>query len=35
MAMAQLDGIPLVTSDRLIIEYALTQRGTPLADVRG
>jgi PIN domain nuclease of toxin-antitoxin system len=34
MATAQLDGVPLVTSDRLIIEYALAQRGTPVVDVR-
>ncbi len=34
IAMAQLDAIPLVTVDRLIIEYARAQRGTPVVDVR-
>lgn len=34
MAMAQLDGVPLVTNDRLIIEYARAHRGTPVVDVR-
>ena len=34
MAMAQLDGVPLVTTDRLIIEYARTHPGTPVVDVR-
>lgn len=34
IAMAQLDGVPLVTGDRLIIGYARAHRGTPLVDVR-
>jgi len=34
IAMAQLDGVPLVTADRLILEYANSQRGTPVVDVR-
>jgi PIN domain nuclease of toxin-antitoxin system len=34
MAMAQLDGMPLVTTDRLILEYARTHAGTPVVDVR-
>lgn len=34
MAMAQLDGVPLVTTDRLIIEYARTHPGTPVVDAR-
>lgn len=34
MAMAQLDGVPLVTNDRLIIEYAYAHPGTPVVDVR-
>ncbi|HET7621364.1 MAG TPA: type II toxin-antitoxin system VapC family toxin [Gemmatimonadaceae bacterium] len=34
IAMAQLDSVPLVTGDRLIIEYARAQRGTPVVDVR-
>jgi PIN domain nuclease of toxin-antitoxin system len=34
MAMAQLDGVPLVTNDRLIIEYAVAHPGTPVVDAR-
>lgn len=34
MAMAQLDGVPLVTADRLIIEYAKTYGTTPVVDAR-
>jgi PIN domain nuclease of toxin-antitoxin system len=34
MAMAQLDNIPLVTNDRLIIEYAAAHGGTPVVDAR-
>jgi PIN domain nuclease of toxin-antitoxin system len=34
MAMAQLDGVPLVTTDRIILEYARTHGGTPVVDVR-
>lgn len=33
MAMAQLDGLPLVTTDHLIIEYAQKHGGTPVVDV--
>ena len=35
IAMAQLEGIPLVTADRLIIEYARANPGTPVVDARG
>lgn len=34
MAMARLDGVPLVTADRHIVEYALAHGGTPVVDVR-
>lgn len=34
IAMAQLDNIPLVTNDRLIIEYAAAHGGTPVVDAR-
>jgi PIN domain nuclease of toxin-antitoxin system len=34
IATAQLTSIPLVTTDRLIIEYAETQPGTPVIDAR-
>jgi PIN domain nuclease of toxin-antitoxin system len=34
IAMAQLDGVPLVTTDRLIVEYARSHPGTPVVDVR-
>ena len=34
IALAQLANVPLVTADRLIIEYAATQRGTPVVDAR-
>lgn len=34
IAMAQLDNIPLVTSDRLILEYAAAHGGTPVVDAR-
>ena len=34
IAMAQLHGVPLVTADRLIIEYAESHPGTPVVDVR-
>jgi PIN domain nuclease of toxin-antitoxin system len=34
IATAQLLGIPLVTADRLIIDYATAQPGTPLVDAR-
>ena len=34
IAMAQLHGVPLVTADRLIIEYAKAHRGTSVVDVR-
>lgn len=34
IAMAQLDGVPLVTADRLIIEYAQEYGTTPVVDVR-
>ena len=34
MAVAQLDAIPLVTTDRLIVEYARQHGGTPVVDAR-
>lgn len=34
IAMAQLDNIPLVTNDRLILEYAASHGGTPVVDAR-
>jgi PIN domain nuclease of toxin-antitoxin system len=34
IATAQLDGIPLVTADRSILEYAKSEGGTPVVDVR-
>ena len=34
IAMAQLDNIPLVTNDRLILEYAAAHGGTPVVDAR-
>jgi PIN domain nuclease of toxin-antitoxin system len=34
MAKAQLDGVPLVTADRHIIEYARKYGNTPVVDVR-
>jgi PIN domain nuclease of toxin-antitoxin system len=34
IAMAQLDNIPLVTNDRLILEYAAAHGGTPVIDAR-
>jgi PIN domain nuclease of toxin-antitoxin system len=34
IAMAQLDGVPLVTADRFIIEYAAAHRTTSVVDVR-
>ena len=34
IAMAQLDNIPLVTNDRLIVEYAAGHGGTPVVDAR-
>lgn len=34
MAMAQLDAVPLVTADRLVIDYATQHGGTPVVDVR-
>lgn len=33
IAMAQLDSVPLVTNDRLIVEYARAHRGAPVVDV--
>lgn len=35
IALAQLESIPLVTADRLIIEYARANPGTPVVDARG
>lgn len=35
IAMAQIDGVPLVTADRQIIEYAHKYGSTPVVDVRG
>ena len=34
IATAQLHSVPLVTADRLIIEYARSSRGIPVVDVR-
>ena len=34
IASAQINNIPLVTADRLIIEYARADPGTPVVDVR-
>jgi len=34
IAMAQIDGVPLVTVDRQIIEYAREYGSTPVVDVR-
>lgn len=34
IASAQLNSVPLVTADRLIIEYAKVHPGTPVVDVR-
>lgn len=34
IAMAQLDGVPLVTADRLIIDYARAHGNVPVVDVR-
>ncbi len=34
IAAAQINNIPLVTADRLIIEYAASVPGTPIVDVR-
>jgi PIN domain nuclease of toxin-antitoxin system len=34
IAFAQLESIPLVTADRLIVEYARANPGTPLVDAR-
>jgi len=34
IALAQLQNIPLVTVDRLILEYAATHPGTPVVDAR-
>ena len=34
IALAQLEGIPLVTADRLIVEYARENPGTPVVDAR-
>ena len=34
IATAQLGNVPLVTADRLIVEYAATRPGTPVVDVR-
>ena len=34
IALAQLEGIPLVTADRLIVEYARANPGTPVVDAR-
>jgi PIN domain nuclease of toxin-antitoxin system len=34
IAMAQLDNIPLVTNDRLILDYAAAHGGTPVIDAR-
>lgn len=35
IAIAQLHGVPLVTADRLIVEYAEAQRGTPVCGRAG
>ena len=35
IALAQLESIPLVTADRLIVEYANANPGTPVVDARG
>jgi PIN domain nuclease of toxin-antitoxin system len=34
IATAQLNGLPLVTADRLIIDYAAVHPGTPVVDAR-
>jgi PIN domain nuclease of toxin-antitoxin system len=34
IAIAQLHNIPLVTADRLIVDYATTHPGTPVVDAR-
>jgi PIN domain nuclease of toxin-antitoxin system len=34
IALAQLDNVPLVTTDRLIVEYAAAHGGTPVVDAR-
>jgi PIN domain nuclease of toxin-antitoxin system len=34
IAMAQLDNIPLVTNDRLVLDYAAAHGGTPVVDAR-
>lgn len=34
IALAQLDNVPLVTNDRLILEYASSHGGTPVVDAR-
>lgn len=34
IATAQLDGVPLVTADGLIVDYARAHPGTPVVDVR-
>lgn len=34
IATAQINNIPLMTADRLIIEYAQTVPGTPVVDLR-
>lgn len=35
IALAQLESIPLVTADKLIVEYARANPGTPVVDARG
>ena len=34
LATAQLNNIPLVTTDKLIVEYARAHAGTPVVDAR-
>jgi PIN domain nuclease of toxin-antitoxin system len=34
IAAAQLNNVPLVTADRLIVEYASNHPGTPVVDAR-
>jgi hypothetical protein len=34
LAAAQINGLPLVTADRSIVEYATAHPGTPVVDAR-
>ncbi len=35
IAVAQLHNLPIVTADRLIVDYAMTHPGTPVVNTRG